>query len=1254
MASKVISTILNLKDNFSKTLENTTKNTKGFQNQIQHTQNTINGFRDKAIGAFKGIAAGAGISLGGGFTAGVVAGNDLNNTLIKMKNTTGFTGKAMANMRDSMLAIYKDGYGENFNEIADTIKTIGQQGTYSSGKLKEMAEDALLIKDNFGFEVNESFRAAKMLMDQFGVSGNTAYSLIAQGAQYGLDKNGDLLDSINEYSVHFKQIGFSSTEMFNMLNNGAKSGTFSVDKLGDAIKEFGIRTKDGSSGTMTAFQQLGLDANSISAKFAKGGAEGKKAFMDVTNALNNMKDPLQQNQIGVALFGTMWEDLGKDGIKALTDTSGELDSTDEALKKIKANDMQSLTMSFKKIKNSIVTDVLLPLGTSLQPTVDKVVEHLKGAPQAINNAFVTIGNVINFVKPAFSWMIQHSQLVKASLVGLSFGAGAVGVVSQALKIKNALDGAKKAAEGLSGMKKAGTFLSSLFKIPTGAIAFIAVVTIVAGLAYIIIKNWGPITTFFKNIWAGITGGVESLKNSLINNWTYIKNSVANIANGIGSGISNTWKSIKNGVSTACNNIKLVAINIWNNIKTATRAIAAPLVIGVLNIWNSMKAGIATIFTGVKNVIQGVWSVIKNIILGPVLLIIDLVKGNWTKLGKDAKAIFTNLGNSFRLIWTGIRQIFVGYLTAIAGVFKSVWGGLANIVKAIWNGIKIFFVGLWTGIKSTAISAWEGLKIGVITIVTNVWQGIINAFNAVVNFFKNLPGTLYNSGVAMFTSLKDGAWSIISGIGAWITEKFNAVLDFFVNLPSKTLEFGKNFIQGFIDGVEGMIDAVINKVKSVGESIEKKIREVLGIHSPSRVMHSIGQFTIQGLANGMDSSKKLLTNTAARLGQNIPKQFRGWGKDIPVSLADGITDNVKAATDTVTDMANGIRRIIHFTKPDEGPLKDSDTYGPDMVKGLSEGIQNNMPLTTNSTVLMATNIRNVMVQLIRDCVPYGQAIVNSLAQGVQDSMSNLTSIVQTLTDKVVTAFREGFGIHSPSKVMYEIGGYLMQGLVNGMSSKNAGQFITKWIGDVTGAVGGNISGWLSAALAITGTDQNWLQGLLKLASYESGDPGTLGTGNATLVNNISVGGEFATGLLQMLPSTFREFMQPGMSDITNPIHNAAAAINYIKSRYGSVYNTPLFRGGSYMGYASGTDNAKEGVADLAEDGMEIVLGRQTRRFKGGEQVLNNKDTVSLLKNRGNKVLNVYVIVKGNVIGNEEFKEELGEYVGKVVLENLDNM
>lgn len=1165
MASKVISTILNLKDNFSKTLEGTTKTAKSFQNQIQHAQNSIGSF-SQVMGKVRNVAT----VFAGGF--GIVK----------------FTEGAI-NAGDSAYKLSQKLHISS-TEAAGLNKILSITGTDSAPVI------STLTKLDKGLETA-------------GTSGNTTTK---------------------------------------------------------ALKEYGVSLTDTKGKLLPMNQQL--EQLAIAYKKASESGQEEAFSAEVLGTKGQELIPLLENYTEAKNEAAKVKGIGVDPKQA--------HETAEELKVLKMQVSATAGVMAKSLI-PVVQAMLPPIITIFQRITDVIKANKSKIDIMIQTYLPTVKMIISGVMSAVASFVnfstQHIELVKTVFMSLGTAIIGINIASKVLKIVESINDIKKAVSGLSGLSKVGGIFSKIFGLPPQVLIFIAIIAVVAGVAYLIIKNWTPIKTFFTGIW-------NSVKSTISNFWNWLKSFMATwgivilavIAPFIGvpllivqhwsqikEKLSNVWNSIKIGATVAFNAIKVVVIALWNGIKTAVIAIVTPIVGGVLNIWNSMKGGITTIFAGIKNVIQGVWSIIKNIILGPVLLIVDLVKGNWTKIGSDAKAIFTNFGNAFKQIWNGIKQIFSGSLSAIVGFVKMEWNGIVNIAKAIWNGLGSFLSGLWNGIKALAVVAWEGLKNGVITIVEDVWRGIVIVFTSIVNFFRNLPTTLYNLGVAIFTSLKDGAWSIISSIGAWIAEKFNAAVDFFRNLPDKMLEFGKNFIQGFINGAEGMIDAVINKVKQVGASVEKTIREALGIHSPSRVMHSIGQFVVQGLANGISTSTNLVSNAASKIGKSLPKQFYGWGQDIPGSLSDGITDNIKTTTDTITDMANGIRRLIHFTKPDEGPLKDSDTYGPDMCKGLSEGIQNNMPLTTNATIAMATNIRNVITQLISDSIGYGQQIVNSLGQGVQESIASLTDIVKSLTDKVVTAFREGFGIHSPSKIMHEIGGYLMQGLVNGMTSNDVQGFIQKQIGSIvdaaSGSIGGNVSSWLGTALAITGTDAGWLPGLLRLASYESGDPGTLGSGSPTMVNNVSVGGEYATGLLQMLPSTFKEFMQPGMNNITNPIDNAAAAIRYIKDRYGSVYNTPLFRGGSYLGYATGTDDAKSGIADIAEEGMELVIGRQARRFKGGEQVLNNKDTVSLLKNgKDGKAINVYVIIKGNVIGNEEYMEEVGEYVGNKVMSQLNNI
>lgn len=291
--------------------------------------------------------------------------------------STGTSVEAMEEYNDVMQEIYSSGFGESLEDIAQSMAEVKQQTKeIDSSKLRKMTEDAITLRDTFGFDVKESIRATKMLMDQFGISGEEAFNLIAQGAQNGLDKNGDLLDSINEYSVHYKQLNFTAEEFFNSMINGAESGTFSVDKLGDTVKEFGIRVKDTADSTTEGFELIGLDANKMRKEFAKGGEAASKAMDKTLKALFSVDDQVKQNQAGVDLFGTMWEDLGIEGVKALTNVSGTAKKTQNTIQEINDIKYNSVEYEIAQLGRSLKTDLFEPTIKRNLPAIKDGIEWL--------------------------------------------------------------------------------------------------------------------------------------------------------------------------------------------------------------------------------------------------------------------------------------------------------------------------------------------------------------------------------------------------------------------------------------------------------------------------------------------------------------------------------------------------------------------------------------------------------------------------------------------------------------------------------------------------------------------------------------------------------------------------------------------------------------------------------------------------------------------------------------------------------------
>ena len=366
-----------------------------------------------AVGALAAIGAGA-VAMA---TKAVTASDDVQKAMNSLQAKTGATSDEMDGLRDSMLNIYSQNFGESFEDIADSMATISQVTGLTGKALEDATVNAFILKDTFDMEVNESIRAVDMMMDQFGITSEEAFNLIAQGAQKGLDKNENLLDSVNEYSVHFKQLGINAEEMFNMFSNGAKTGVFDVDKLGDAVKEFGIRVKDESDSTFQAFYALGLDAEEVTDAFARGGKDAKKAFSDVNKALAECDNIVQQNQLGVALYGTMWEDMGVEAVVALSDMNGEIDKTKSTMDEINEIRYDSFSEAIAGIGRQFEVGLLIPLGDSIlpilnqfadfinanMPTIQAVIENVMNA---VGGAIQSLETPINFIIDCISALVQ--------------------------------------------------------------------------------------------------------------------------------------------------------------------------------------------------------------------------------------------------------------------------------------------------------------------------------------------------------------------------------------------------------------------------------------------------------------------------------------------------------------------------------------------------------------------------------------------------------------------------------------------------------------------------------------------------------------------------------------------------------------------------------------------------------------------------------------------------------------------------------
>lgn len=543
--------------------------------------------------------------------------------------STGAAGKELEGLRDVMEDVYEANYGDSVADVGDAVAMVNRNmANLDQNGLTAATEGALALRDAFEYDVAESTRAAEAIRKNFGSSAEEAFSLIAAGAQNGLDYSGELIDTINEYSSQFAKLGFDADGMFNILQAGADGTAWNLDKVGDAIKEFSIRAIDGSDSTVEAFTSLGYNAENIMATFAAGGEGANKAFFDVINTLMAVDDQVERDALGVALFGTMWEDLGTEAMEAMAGASQAAYDTEGALEKInqvKYNDLDSaiqgigrqMEVALLPAADAVYQSLMdsMPEITEAMEEVSPVIAEIAGdfadwAGGAISDGLPVL---VDGIRDFANWAGKAYEKAKPFLSFLWEHKGTVLAVAAALRVLGPAIGAVTTA--MNAFKTAKTFmalLQSSGKIAQVTAAFQRFGSILTGPLGIIIAVAGAIALLYKN-WDTVKAWLVNFGNTVNQIWTNFSNMVGNAIAAIGQKfpmlgayLQGWWESIQ----AAVDNVKAIFQNIIDFISNVFSGNWSAAWQNIVNIFGNLFGMIVNL---AKAPINGVISAINWVI-----------------------------------------------------------------------------------------------------------------------------------------------------------------------------------------------------------------------------------------------------------------------------------------------------------------------------------------------------------------------------------------------------------------------------------------------------------------------------------------------------------------------------------------------------------------------------------------------------------------------------------------------------------------
>jgi phage-related protein len=668
--------------------------TKEFDKDVGGIQGSLGKVGGMVATTFAGIMAGAIGAVGGAMAGAVIGVNNYQKAMNGLQAQTGATSDEMASMGDAIKNIYGKNFGESFQDIGDTM-AYAKQATGAVGEeLEYLTQDALMLRDTFQMDVTESLRGADSLMEQFGATGTEAMAYIAEATQKGLNKNGDLVDTIEEYSVYFQNAGMSAQDMFGILENASKAGVRNLDFVGDAMKEFGIIMKEDGDKATDALNDMGLNAGELRSQFAKGGEGAKLAFQKIMGELGKMEDPLERNRLGVELFGTKFEDLEADAVLAMGNVNGTIKGSVDTLNEINEIKYDSFGEAMKGIGRQLFVGLIMPLGEKLMPHLNNfanwissklpaIQSFFQGLGQKVASVFGGMGSEIGTIKSAFS---QYFEMLKTgwatvwsvispilTLIGQKvmeiFGMiiewwnangsallenvmivfmgiwnaikfimpGILAVVSMVFdSIKGVISGALNIISGVFAIF-AGLFTGNWSKMWDG------VKQLLSGAIQFIWNLWnlmlfGRLISGIKLLW---TKGLGLFKGM----WSGIQNGfgsfVAWIQNLIVKGVTSyiaTWKSLFTRAVQIFNSLRSIGFSIFNAMKQAIYNTILTLKNMAVSVITNMKSRMSTIFGNIKSTAQRIFDGVKNAITKPietakkvVLGIIDTIKSAFSKM-----------------------------------------------------------------------------------------------------------------------------------------------------------------------------------------------------------------------------------------------------------------------------------------------------------------------------------------------------------------------------------------------------------------------------------------------------------------------------------------------------------------------------------------------------------------------------------------------------------------------------------------------
>lgn len=572
------------------------------------------------------------------------------------------------------------------------------------------------------------------------------------------------------------------------------------------------------------------------------------------------------------------------------------------------------------------------------------------------------------------------------------------------------------------------------------------------------------------------------------------------------------------------------------------------------------AAVGGVVTGIPMFVTGVYDAVKN---GLNTLNGILIPLGSTMAGAGIGAIIGSLGGP---IGTGIGALIgliVGGLTDVGIAIYQNWDKITESLDKASESLKNWFVGVgewwdekWQGFSTNFQTAWESLP----GFVQHPIQALGQASAGLKQWFVGVV-EWWNQKWAGFKENWDKAW--------------NSLVDTIKNLPAKFLDYGKNIVQGLINGINKGIENAKKTVGGLAKAIIDKFTTETDINSPSKVFEQFGIYIDQGLANGITEGlpyvEQAMTNLA-NVAQQKGNEMIDYGTTTATNFVDGFFNGLDSKWHELdsglqNDFFGTVQNLWNAVQ--NGDLKTIGTTAAAIIwQAMGEENQNQVKAYAQSFISnIAGILKDASKTLFNEALKVGKVIWSGITNNFEDIVKSVSNLGTTISASI-----------SALKVpLATTGTAISQGLFGGLVSSFPNIFAA--MGGLIGTVGSAFVGLLdSIAAALTSTVFGIPVALIVGAAAIA-----LGATIAGIVSNL--GGKYSTNNSSYVGTPEYNASTGSTTSASGYYSNTSSGATSSSDLQGAVYN------GCYNAF----------LDIFQRYGDEITGGKEVKLFIDGKQI-----------------------------------------------------